>query len=150
MDLVLTLPVYFVNLTGAVNWGHGMTANQGPIWYNIPSIYVGSNGSVNIVHGTGWTAQAQIDFNKLAQAPFTLAFGYGQEIFSNYGSLTLSPSSYARRMDTMFANVNYNLAKSATLGIEYDRNKTYFIGAGNDPSSGRNANNVMLVGTYLF
>ncbi|HHS48774.1 MAG TPA: hypothetical protein ENM99_02800, partial [Desulfurella acetivorans] len=87
----LTLPVYFVNLTGNFHYERGMTAFDRPMFendaYTMPSFYVDNDGSVQTVHGTSWTAQAQIDFDKLAQAPVTFSFGYGQTVFSNYGNL---------------------------------------------------------------
>jgi len=150
----LTLPVYFVNLTGNFHYERGMTAFDIPLFgdaYAMPSFYVDQNGSVQAVHGTSWNAQAQIDFDKLAQVPMTLSFGYGQTVFSNYGALannTYTP--LVRKMGTMFANVNYHLTKSLALGLEYDRNKTYYVGDGNDGSSGQNANQVFLRGMYTF
>jgi hypothetical protein len=150
----LTLPVYFVNLTGNFHYERGMTAFDLPLFgdaYAMPSFYVNQNGSVKAVRGTSWNAQAQIDFDKLAQVPVTLSFGYGQTVFSNYG--VLADNTYTplvRKMGTMFANVNYHLTKSLALGLEYDRNKTYYVGAGNDGSSGQNANQVFLRGMYTF
>ena len=150
----LTLPVYFVNLTGNFHYERGMTAFDLPLWgyeYAMPSFYVNQNGSVKTVRGTSWNAQAQIDFDKLAQVPMTLSFGYGQTVFSNYG--VLADNTYTplvRKMGTMFVNVNYHLTKSLALGLEYDRNKTYYVGAGNDGSSGQNANQVFLRGMYTF
>jgi len=149
----LTLPVYFVNLTGNVHYERGMTAFDAPLFggYTMPSFYVDKNGSVQAVRGTSWTAQAQIDFDKLAQMPATLSFGYGQTVFSNYTDLANNLSTpLVRKMGTMFANVNYHLTKSLSLGLEYDRNKTYYVGAGNDGSSGQNANQVFLRGMYTF
>jgi hypothetical protein len=117
----------------------------------MPSFYVDDNGSVQAVRGTSWSTQAQIDFNKLAQVPMTLAFGYGQTVYGNYGNVDdTTKSPIVRKMSTMFANVNYNLTKSLALGLEYDRNKTYYIGAGNDGSSGQNGNQVFLRGMYSF
>jgi hypothetical protein len=92
----------------------------------------------------------KIDFNKLAQVPFTLAVGYSQVVFGNFGSLSSGTTAYARKASVIFANVAYNLTKSATLGLEYDRNKTYYIGANNDPNDGRVSNQVFFVGTYKF
>jgi hypothetical protein len=150
----LTLPVYFVNLTGNFHYERGMTAFDLPLFgdaYAMPSFYVNQNGSVNAVRGTSWNAQAQIDFDKLAQVPVTLSFGYGQTVFSNYGALADNLTMpLVRKMGTMFANVNYHLTKSFALGLEYDRNKTYYVGAGNDGSSGQNANQVFLRGMYTF
>jgi hypothetical protein len=150
----LTLPVYFVNLTGNVHYERGMTGFDIPLFgdsYAMPSFYVDQNGSVQAVRGTSWNAQAQIDFDKLAQVPMTLSFGYGQTVFSNYGDLANNVvTPLVRKMGTMFANVNYHLTKSLALGLEYDRNKTYYVGAGNDGSSGQNANQVFLRGMYTF
>jgi hypothetical protein len=150
----LTLPVYFVNLTGNFHYERGMTAFDLPMWgneYVMPSFYVNQNGSVKTVRGTSWNAQAQIDFDKLAQVPMTLSFGYGQTVFSNYGELADNLTTpLVRKMGTMFANVNYHLTKSLALGLEYDRDKTYYVGAGNDGSSGQNANQVFLRGMYTF
>ncbi len=153
----LTLPVYFVNLTGNFHYERGMTGFDVPLFgdaYAMPSFYVDSNGSVQAVRGTSWTAQAQVDFNKLAQVPFTLALGYGQVVFSNYGDLGNNNinmyTPLVRKMSTMFANVNYNLTKSLSLGLEYDRNKTYYVGAGNDGGDGRNSNQIFLRGMYSF
>jgi hypothetical protein len=154
MSASLKLPVYFVNLLGTLYYERGMTAIDEP--YNnttntMPSFYVDDNGSVQAVRGTSWSTQAQIDFNKLAQVPMTLAFGYGQTVYGNYGNVDdTTKSPIVRKMSTMFANVNYNLTKSLALGLEYDRNKTYYIGAGNDGSSGQNGNQVFLRGMYSF
>ncbi len=149
----LTLPIYFVNLTGNFHYERGMTAFDMPLFgytYAMPSFYIDSNGSVQAVRGTSWTGQAQIDFNKLAQVPLTLSFGYGQTVFSNYGDLANGTTPLVRKMGTMFANVNYHLTKSFALGVEYDRNRTYYVGAGNDGSSAQNANQVFLRGMYTF
>ncbi|MGE4546474.1 MAG: hypothetical protein AB7E28_01750 [Desulfurella sp.] len=149
----LTLPVYFVNLTGNFHYERGMTAFDLPLFgdaYAMPSFYVDSNGSVQAVRGTSWNAQAQIDFDKLAQVPVTFAFGYGQTVFSNYGDLANGSTPLVRKMGTMFANVNYHLTKSLALGLEYDRNRTYYVGAGNDGNSAQNANQVFLRGMYTF
>jgi hypothetical protein len=116
----------------------------------MPSFYVDQNGSVQAVRGTSWNAQAQIDFDKLAQVPVTFAFGYGQTVFSNYGDLANGSTPLVRKMGTMFANVNYHLTKSLALGLEYDRNRTYYVGAGNDGNSAQNANQVFLRGMYTF
>ncbi len=75
----LMLPVYFVNLAVNVRHGRGMTGSY--VTYTPPSFYVDQNGSIEAIHSTGWAAQAQIDFNKLAQVPFTVAFGYSQGVF---------------------------------------------------------------------
>ncbi|MGB9745297.1 MAG: hypothetical protein ACPLW6_08565, partial [Desulfurella sp.] len=149
----LTLPVYFVNLTGNFHYERGMTAFDMPLFgstYTMPSFYIDSHGSVQAVRGTSWTAQAQIDFNKLAQVPVTFAFGYGQTVFSNYGELADGNTPLVRKMGTMFANVNYQLTKSLALGLEYDRNRTYYVGAGNDGGSAQNGNQVFLRGMYSF
>ncbi|PMP68581.1 hypothetical protein [Desulfurella multipotens] len=149
----LTLPVYFVNLTGNFHYERGMTAFDMPLFgstYTMPSFYIDSPGSVQAVRGTSWNAQAQIDFNKLAQVPVTFAFGYGQTVFSNYGELADGMTPLVRKMGTMFANVNYNLTKSFALGLEYDRNRTYYVGAGNDGGSAQNGNQVFLRGMYSF
>ncbi len=149
----LTLPVYFVNLTGNFHYERGMTGFDVPLFgdtYTMPSFYVNSDGSVQAVRGTSWTAQAQIDFDKLAQVPFTLAFGYGQTVFSNYkdlGNQTYTP--LVRKMGTMFANVNYHLTKSLSFGLEYDRNKTWYVGGGNNNDSAT-SNQVFLRGMYTF
>ncbi len=152
----LTLPVYFLNLIGNVHYERGMTGFDQPLLdnvYTMPSFYINQNGSVEAVRGTSWTAQAQVDFNKLAQVPFTVGLGYGQTVFSNYGDLadnTLnSTTPIARKMSTMFANVDYNLTKSLSVGVEYDRNKTYYIGGGND-NSDSNSNQVFLTAAYRF
>ncbi|MGC9168446.1 MAG: hypothetical protein ACP5GK_06005 [Desulfurella sp.] len=149
----LTLPVYFVNLTGNFHYERGMTAFDMPLFggtYTMPSFYIDQNGSIQAVRGTSWNAQAQIDFNKLAQVPVTFAFGYGQTVFSNYGELADGTTPLVRKMGTMFANVNYHLTKSLALGLEYDRNRTYYVGAGNDGSSAQNGNQVFLRGMYTF
>ncbi|MGC9103111.1 hypothetical protein [Desulfurella multipotens] len=44
----------------------------------------------------------------------------------------------------------YNLTKSASLGLEYDRNITYYVGSKNDPNHAQYSNQVFLVGTYKF
>ncbi len=147
----LMLPVYFVNLAVNVRYGRGMTGSY--VTYTPPSFYVDQNGSIEAIHSTGWAAQAQIDFNKLAQVPFKVAFGYSQGVFSNYKNLGyINQTNYgpiARKEMTMFANVNYNLTKSLSFGLEYDRNKTYYVGAGNNNTSST-GNDVFLVGHYNF
>jgi len=149
------LPIYFVNLKANVHYGHGMTGYEnttGFTNYIMPSFYVNQeNGSVEPVHTTAWTAQAQVDFGKLVQIPATLGLGYGQVVFSNYKALAdqiVTP--FVRKQSTMFTNVSYNLTKSLSFGVEYQRNKTYYIGAGNDPNDGRSSNQVFLKGEYRF
>ena len=53
-------------------------------------------------------------------------------------------------MGTMFANVNYHLTKSLAVGVEYDRNRTYYVGKGINERAGRNSNQVFLRGMYTF
>lgn len=106
--------------------------------------------SIEKVSATAWDAMLKIDFNKLSQAPITLAGGYSQVVFGNLGNLSNGSSAYARKASTIFANIGNNLTKSATLGLEYDRNKTYYVGATNDPDNGRVSNQVFFVGTYKF
>jgi hypothetical protein len=154
----LSLPVYFVTLKGDAAYFKGFTgmshifgdtvgnsaAPQTP-----PSYWVDSNGSLQQTHATQWDVEAQIDFNKLAQVPFTLSGGYSQVVFSN---LSMGPGTYAattpvRKASTIFANVSYNLTKSTMLGVEYDRNKTYYTV---NPGSSYNSNAVYVVGVYNF
>jgi len=155
-EVGLTLPVYFVNLTGNVRYGRGMTGYENGVVtskYTFSSFYVDpKDGSIEKIYSTGWTAQAQVDFNKLIQMPFTLAFGYGQVVFSNYrelGDQNQNVWPFARKESTIFANVNYNLTKSLSFGLEYQRNKTWYVGAANDNDS-NTANQVFLRGNYNF
>jgi hypothetical protein len=149
----LELPIYFVKLHGQVHYADGMTGYDYPIpggQWAMPSFYVDKSGGVNKVRTTDWATEAQIDFGKLVQIPFTVAGGYGQAVFSNYGDLTYSSTPLIRKEATLFANVNYNLTKSASIGLEYEHNRTYYIGAGNDSGDARGSNVVFLTGMYKF
>ena len=154
----LSLPVYFVTLKGDVAYLRGFTGMSCIFGDKVenstspatpPSYWVDGNGSLQQTHATQWDAEAQIDFNKLAQVPFTLAGGYSQVVFSN---LSMGPGTYAattpvRKASTIFANVSYNLTKSTMLGVEYDRNKTYYVV---NPNTSFNSNAVYVVGVYNF
>jgi hypothetical protein len=144
------LPVYFLSFKADTHYSKGFT-NYDSLTPNVapPSYYL-NNKSVEKVSATAWDAMLKIDFNKLAKIPFTLAVGYSQVVFGNFGSLSSGTTAYARKASVIFANVAYNLTKSATLGLEYDRNKTYYIGANNDPNDGRVSNQVFFVGMYKF
>ncbi len=146
----LELPVYFVSFKADAHYSKGFT-NYDLLSGNVqpPSYYLNGT-SIEKVSATSWDAMLKIDFNKLAQVPFTLAGGYGQTVFGNLTSLTNNPNAYARKASTIFANVEYNLTKSLSFGLEYDRNKTYYIGANNDPNDGRVSNQVFLRGMYKF
>ena len=144
------LPVYFLSFKADTHYSKGFTNFDSLSPNVVPPSYYLNNKSVEKVSATVWDAMLKIDFNKLAQVPFTLAGGYSQVVFGNFGSLSSGTTAYARKASTTFANVAYNLTKSATLGLEYDRNKTYYIGANNDPNDGRVSNQVFFVGTYKF
>jgi hypothetical protein len=158
----LSLPVYFVTLKGDVAYSKGLTLSSmifgdqvGSSDYPAAtpaSYWVNSNYSLKQTHATQWDAEAQINFNKLAQVPFTLAGGYSQVVFSHLpmGSgegYAYSASTPVRKASTIFANVSYNLTKSTMLGVEYDRNKTYYTV---DPNSSYNSDAVYVVGVYNF
>jgi len=158
----LSLPIYFVTLKGDVAYLRGF-ANMSNIFGDTVgsstspatpySYWVDSNGSLQQTHATQWDVEAQIDFNKLAQVPFTLAGGYSQVVFSNLpfqDNQTWSSTNAGapvRKASTIFANVSYNLTKSTMLGVEYDRNKTYYTV---NPNSSYNSNAVYVVGVYNF
>ncbi len=148
----LELPVYFVSFKADAHYSKGFTKYD-LLFGNVqpPSYYLNGT-SIEKVSATSWDAMLKIDFNKLAQIPFTLAGGYGQTVFGNLTSLAGGTTAYARKASTMFANVVYNLTKSLSFGLEYDRNKTYYIGAknDNDPNDGRVSNQVFLRGMYKF
>ncbi len=145
----LELPVYFVSLKADANYSKGFTGYDSLTSYTPPSYYLNGT-SIEKVSATSWDAMLKIDFNKLAQVPFTLAGGYGQTVFGNYTTLASGTTAYVRKASVMFANVVYNLTKSLSFGLEYDRNKTYYIGANNDPNDGRVSNQVFLRGMYSF
>ncbi|OSS42672.1 hypothetical protein DESAMIL20_555 [Desulfurella amilsii] len=160
----LSLPIYFVTLKGDVAYLRGFT-NMSYIFGDTvgssessatpPSYWVNGNGSLEQTHATQWDAEAQIDFNKLAQVPFTLSGGYSQVVFSNLPSLyNVSGSEWSyfatapvRKAATIFANVSYNMTKSTMLGIEYDRNRTNYVV---DPGTTYSSNAVYLVGVHNF
>jgi hypothetical protein len=162
----LSLPVYFVTLKGDVAYLRGFTGMSSIFGDQInsdsqpatpDSYWVDSNGSLQQTHATQWDVEAQIDFNKLAQVPFTLAGGYSQVVFSNLGlnnqglqtnaQWASNTNNNVRKASTIFANVSYNLTKSTMLGVEYDRNKTYYAV---DPNTSFNSNAVYVVGVYNF
>ncbi|MGE4547368.1 MAG: hypothetical protein AB7E28_06305, partial [Desulfurella sp.] len=146
----LELPVYFVSFKADAHYSKGFTKYDLLSGNVMPPSYYLDGTSIEKVSATAWDAMLKVDFNKLAQVPFMLAGGYSQVVFGNLGTLSNVSSAYARKASTIFANVAYNLTKSATLGLEYDRNKTYYIGATNDPNNGRVSNQVFFVGTYKF
>jgi len=146
----LELPVYFVSLKADAHYSKGFTKYDLLSGNVMPPSYYLDGTSIEKVSATAWDAMLKIDFNKLSQAPITLAGGYSQVVFGNLGNLSNGSSAYARKASTIFANIGYNLTKSATLGLEYDRNKTYYVGATNDPDNGRVSNQVFFVGTYKF
>jgi hypothetical protein len=142
------LPVYFVSFKADAHHSEGFTKYDLLSGNAMPPSYYLNGTSIEKVSATAWDAMLKVDFNKLSQVPVTLAGGYSQVVFGNLGSLTGGP--YARKASTIFANVSYNLTKSAILGLEYDRNKTYYVGSNNDPNNGRVSNQVFFVGTYKF
>jgi len=146
----LELPVYFVSLKADAHYSKGFTKYDLLSCNVMPPSYYLDGTSIEKVSATAWDAMLKIDFNKLSQVPITLAGGYSQVVFGNLGNLGNGSSAYARKASTVFANIGYNLTKSATLGLEYDRNKTYYVGATNDPDNGRVSNQVFFVGTYKF
>ncbi|MGC8706438.1 MAG: hypothetical protein ACP5SC_05355 [Desulfurella sp.] len=144
----LELPIYAFSLKGDVYYAKAFTGFGAPTdKISPPSFYLNGN-SLEKVSSTGWALQAKVDFNKLAQVPISIAGGYSQIIYGNL--TTLSSSDYARKAATVYANLAYNLTKSASLGLEYDRNITYYVGSKNDPNHAQYSNQVFLVGTYKF
>jgi hypothetical protein len=139
----LMLPVQFVNLLGEFHYEKGLTYMDNTGFG--PNIPYGFSENGKATKAISWSLQAQLDGNKLVQIPVTLAFGYGQTKFSNYNASEYT-SPTLDKYSTLFANVNYNLTKSTTIGIEYDRNSGYFIGN----SQKQNSNQVLLVGQYNF
>jgi hypothetical protein len=144
------LPVYFISLKADTHYAKGFTGYDALDNNTQPPSYYLNGTSIEKVSATAWDTEMTIDFNKLAQVPFTLAGGYTQIVFGNLGSLSSSSNAYARKASSTYVNVVYNLTKSATLGLEYERNKAYYIGANNDSSDGRVSNQVLFVGTYKF
>jgi hypothetical protein len=158
----LSLPIYFVTLKGDVAYLRGF-ANMSNIFgdtvgkSNSPktpySYWVDSNGNLQQTHATQWDVEAQVDFSKFAQVPLTLSGGYSQVVFSNLPFQDnqtwndINSNAPVRKASTMFANVAYNLTKSTTLGVEYDRNKTYYTV---NPNDSYKSNAVYLVGMYSF
>ncbi len=145
----IILPVYFVNLKADANYSKGFTKYASLTSYTPPSYYLDGT-SIERVTATSWDAMVKIKLNKLIQVPFTLAGGYGQTVFGNYTTLAHGTTAYVRKASTIFANVAYNLTKSLSFGLEYDRNRTYYIGAGNDPNDYRVSNQIFLRGIYYF
>ncbi len=146
----MELPVYFVSFVVDAHYSKGFTGYD---WLSggLPPSYYLNGTSIEKVSAASWDAMLKVDFNKLAQVPFTLAGGYGQDVFGNLTTLATDPTSaYARKASTLFANVEYNLTKSLAFGLEYERNKTYYVGANNDPNDGRTSNQIFLRGTYNF
>jgi hypothetical protein len=156
----LSLPIYFVTLKGDVAYSKGFT-NMNYIYGDTngmfpetpPSYWVDNTGTLQQTHATQWDVEAQVDFSKFAQVPLTLSGGYSQVVFSNLPFQDNQTWNYfnsnapVRKASTMFANVAYNLTKSTTLGVEYDRNKTYYTV---NPNDSFNSNAVYLVGMYNF
>jgi hypothetical protein len=157
----LSLPVSFVTLKGDVAYLRGFTGMSNIFgdeensysYQTPPSYWVDGNGSLQQTHATQWDVEAQVDFNKLAQVPFTLSGGYSQVVFSNLPFQNnqtwnfYNANAPVRKASTIFANVAYNLTKSTMLGIEYDRNKTYYTV---NPNDSYKSNAVYLVGVYHF
>jgi len=150
------LPIYALSLLGNVSYSRGFALYNSFVAGNNPipaSYWVDKNGSLQTTNATQWDIEAKLDFNKLAQLPFAIAGGYSQQIFSNYNNVTgydtTNNTYYAtsNKASTIFANVTYNMTKSIMLGLEYDRNKTYYA---NDPNTAYNANVVYLMGQYSF
>ncbi len=147
----LELPIYFVSFKTDAHYSKGFTKYDLLSGNVMPPSYYLNGTSIEKVSATAWDAMLKVDFNSLAQVPITLAGGYSQVVFGNLGSLSnTTATAYARKASTTFVNVGYNLTKSATLGLEYDRNKTYYVGSNNDPNNGRVSNQVFFVGTYKF
>lgn len=147
----LELPVYFVSFKADAHYSKGFTKYDLLSGNVMPPSYYLDGTSIEKASATAWDTMLKIDFNKLTQVPITLAGGYSQVVFGNLGALSVvSNTAYARKASTIFANVGYNLTKSTTLGLEYDRNKTYYIGSNNDPNNARFSNQVFFVGTYKF
>ncbi len=168
----LALPIYFITLKGDMAYFRGFTNmnvifgddyGQSGFPQTPPSYWVDSNGSLQQTHSTQWDLEAQLNLNKLAQIPVKLAGGYSQVVFSNLpfanninntqwaqkpGPNALNyAAAPVRKASTIFANVSYNMTKSTMLGIEYDRDKTYYTVNPNTPF---NSNAVYLVGVYNF
>ena len=158
----LSLPVSFVTLKGDVAYSRGFT-NMSYIFGDTvgnsdspqtpPSYWVDGNGSLHQTHATQWDVEAQVDFNKILQIPIVLSGGYSQVVFSNLPFQNnqtwnfYNANAPVRKASTIFANVSYNLTKSTMLGVEYDRNKTYYTV---NPNSSYNSNAVYVVGVYRF
>ncbi len=146
----LELPVYFVSFKADAHYSKGFTKYDLLSGNVMPLSYYLNGTSIEKVSAAAWDAMLKIDFQKLAQVPFILAGGYAQTVFGNLTSLNVGSSAYARKASTMFANIDYNLTKSLSFGLEYDRNKTYYVGANNDPNDGRTSNQIFLRGMYKF
>ncbi|OSS42673.1 hypothetical protein DESAMIL20_556 [Desulfurella amilsii] len=148
----LELPIYAVSLLGNVSYSRGFAFYNSFVAGNNPipaSYWVDQNNSLQTTNATQWDIEAKLDFNKLAQLPFAIAGGYSQQVFSNYNNVTNNTLGLAtsNKASTIFANVTYNMTKSIMLGLEYDRNKTYYA---NDPNTSYNANVLYLMGQYSF
>jgi hypothetical protein len=160
----LSLPIYFVTLKGDVAYSKGFTNMSyiygdttsgmfGTFTQTPPSYWVDSTGTLQQTHATQWDVEAQVDFSKFAQVPLTLSGGYSQVVFSNLPFQDnqtwndFNSNAPVRKASTIFANVSYNLTKSTMLGIEYDRNKTYYTV---NPNDSFNSNAVYVVGVYSF
>ncbi|MGC8790937.1 MAG: hypothetical protein ACP5PO_05470 [Desulfurella sp.] len=147
----LELPIYFVSFKTDAHYSKGFTKYDSLSGNVMPPSYYLNGTSIEKVSATAWDAMLKVDFNSLAQVPITIAGGYSQVVFGNLTTLSnTTTTAYARKASTIFVNMGYNLTKSATLGLEYDRNKTYYVGSNNDPNNGRVSNQVFFVGTYKF
>ncbi|AHF97690.1 hypothetical protein DESACE_00915 [Desulfurella acetivorans A63] len=147
----LELPIYFVSFKTDAHYSKGFTKYDLLYGNVMPPSYYLNGTSIEKVSATAWDAMLKVDFNSLAQVPITIAGGYSQVVFGNLTTLSnTTTTAYARKASTIFVNMGYNLTKSATLGLEYDRNKTYYVGSNNDPNNGRVSNQVFFVGTYKF
>lgn len=156
----LSLPIYFVTLKGDLAYMRGFTNMSYIFGDNYgssaspatpPSYWEDPANGLQQTHAMQWDVEANIDFNKLAQVPFSISGGYSQVVFSNLPSADVWSSAYAgapvRKAATIFANVSYNMTKSTTLGVEYDRNNTNYVV---DPGTTYHSNAVYLVGIYNF
>ncbi|MEM3829567.1 MAG: hypothetical protein QXP36_10190 [Conexivisphaerales archaeon] len=139
----ILLPVRFVNLLGEFHYESGLNYMDNTGFGPAIPYGFGSNGQAT--KSLSWSVQAQLDGQKLANVPVTVAFGYGQTKFSNYVVADYSNPTLDK-YSTIFVNVNYNLTKSLSLGVEYDRNNGYFIGN----STEQHSDQVLLVGQYNF
>ncbi len=159
----LTLPVKVLTFKADISYNKGLSGFDSFIITNSltpASYWVDSNGGINTTNALNWDLMAKIN---IPNTDLAVAAGYSQVIFSHYnqGSNTaLSgplngifpidgyvPSTPARKASSIFVNLAYNLTKSTTLGIQYDRNKTYYAVK---PHSSFASNQILVLGEYDF